>query len=59
MGFLKLTAKEVGEDVELDEQLWSDWIQILRDLVTSTNVNISSEALVILTKVYALRPENT
>ena len=57
VGFLKLLAKEAQQDIELDEQQWSDWIQILRDLACSPDVLISSDALKVLTAIYASHPD--
>ena len=57
VGFLKLLAKEAQQDIELDDQQWKDWIEVLRGLVASPDLLISSDALKVLAAIYASHPE--
>lgn len=57
LAFLKLLTKESQQDIELEDELWRDWVAILRDLVQSDDDSISSDALNVLAALYASHPD--
>ena len=58
LGFIKLLGKQgTGHEKDLGEEQWADWIQLLRELVASSDEVISADALVTLTALYNNYPE--
>lgn len=57
MGFLKVLAKETKSEFSLEEQEWNDLISLLKDLLASPEVQLSSNAVSILTAAHQQHPE--
>ena len=51
-GFLKLLATEASKPIKLEDKQWTDWIGIMREMLSSSETLISSDSLKILTAMF-------
>ena len=52
-----MLATEASKPIKLEDEQWTDWIGIMRELLSSSETLISSDSLKILTAIFQQFPE--